>query len=215
MVCSAKSTAEIISILKLKGKNMGLGPNWSADSYLNNLASVNPDPKKFNILRAIQIGTYLLVEVVYEGCTNFEGKKIMLYKNTTLSALEEQGKNVGIDPHFCDKAEYISPSARFIPTEEGWQDASYVALLLQKEPNNKTLSDLMEPVHAITGWMIECDSQSLDRTNLYRILPELKGRHGDSTAIMTVNKLSESQVNQLSWLPGVKKIKASVKTCPQ
>ena len=78
----------------------------------------NPDPENYTILRSCKYKKYLLVEVRYPDCTNYEGHKILLYKKTTLKDLLIQGS---IDPHFAANKEKHSPIARFEPTDEGWE----------------------------------------------------------------------------------------------
>lgn len=73
----------------------------------------NPDPENFTILNEIRIGKYLMVEAHYPDATNFEGKKIMIYKTETSM------KNIKkLDPHFS-KTE-PSPLIRLTPTTKGW-----------------------------------------------------------------------------------------------
>jgi hypothetical protein len=86
----------------------------------------NPDPRKYKILRYKCRGLCLVVEIEYEGCTNYEGRKVMLFRNTTINKLKQQG---AIDPHFSDNTDMISPFARFEPTELGW----YAALRLASD----------------------------------------------------------------------------------
>jgi hypothetical protein len=76
----------------------------------------NPDPSKYTILTCYYFGTFMLLYLSYEGCTNFEGKKILVFRNITLMDLETQGF---IDPHFSDSKTVHHPIARFLPTEEG------------------------------------------------------------------------------------------------
>ncbi len=103
---------------------MGLGPNWSSSSYDENgdstQSSPNPDPQNCIIERFEQKNNHLLVEIHYPTCTNYEGKKVLLYQGITLKALQEQQKIVGIDPHFSNNPNYLSPIARFEPTQTGW-----------------------------------------------------------------------------------------------
>lgn len=80
----------------------------------------NPNPNNYRILKWIQIKNYLILEVQYLDCTNYEGVKILLYQNCTMADLEKQKS---IDPHFCDNKKYHSPIARFIPTQKGWDMA--------------------------------------------------------------------------------------------
>lgn len=79
---------------------------------------VNPDPKNFKILAIEQKNGYILLEVKYPDCNNYEGKKILLYKHVTLAELILQGS---LDPHFAQFENYHSPIARFEPTHQGWR----------------------------------------------------------------------------------------------
>lgn len=76
----------------------------------------NPNPKNYRIEYAEHIGAHLVVEVVYPDCTNYEGRKIMVFANLTLAQLMNQK---WIDPHFCDNPAFHSPVARFEPTDRG------------------------------------------------------------------------------------------------
>ena len=82
----------------------------------------NPDPKKFNIVKTHEAqgfaSTFSVVAIKYEGCTNYEGLKILVfaYPLSYITSLKE------IDPHFCDNG-HTSPIARFEPTSKGWQHA--------------------------------------------------------------------------------------------
>lgn len=79
----------------------------------------NPDPKNYEIQSHYEIGDFLIIQIKYLDCINYEGVKILVFK-TTMEKLMAQ-KN--IDPHFCDNKKFISPIARFEPTQEGWDDA--------------------------------------------------------------------------------------------
>lgn len=77
----------------------------------------NPDPSNWEILRYEYIGNVLVIEIKYPDCTNYEGRKILMYNNVSLVDIVNQKV---IDPHFCDNKRYKHPIARFEPTEEGW-----------------------------------------------------------------------------------------------
>ena len=85
----------------------------------------NPDPLEWSVLNSFEENGYLLVELRYPDCTNYEGKKIMLYQGVKLNELKQQKR---IDPHFSDNPNFHSPIARFEPTWKGWQ----TGLLLMK-----------------------------------------------------------------------------------
>jgi hypothetical protein len=89
----------------------------------------NPDPTKFRLVDSEEVGDWLVVKINYPGCTNYEGDKIMVYKNMTLKRLWIHNK---IDPHFF-KGE-MSPVARFEPTAHGWDMALAFAKMMTSAP---------------------------------------------------------------------------------
>ena len=78
----------------------------------------NPDPSNYVIKNHKSIRGNLLVFIVYPDCTNYEGKKILLFKGTTIEDLMKQEL---IDPHFSENPKFKSPIARFEPTKFGWE----------------------------------------------------------------------------------------------
>ena len=85
----------------------------------------NPDPSNYIIIDEWSCGSptgeyYLVLMIQYPDCTNYEGKKILVYHNVTKTSLLTQRL---IDPHFSDKPGYYSPIARFLPNDEGWSMA--------------------------------------------------------------------------------------------
>jgi len=78
----------------------------------------NPNPSKYKILKKKIVGKFLVVEIAYDGCTNYEGKKILVFKDVSYQKLMEQQS---IDPHFSENKDLISPIARFEPTKRGWK----------------------------------------------------------------------------------------------
>ena len=73
-----------------------------------------PNPINFRILELIQVGDNVVAKIQYPDCTNFEGIKICVFKNTTTDDIKN--RNI-IDPHFADNPN--APVARFTPTIEG------------------------------------------------------------------------------------------------
>src|SRR5258707_315246 len=59
----------------------------------------NPNPKNWRLIKSQTIGRYYIIEVNYPDCTNYEGNKILMFKDTTWNNLRNQG---AIDPHFSD-----------------------------------------------------------------------------------------------------------------
>jgi hypothetical protein len=97
-------------------KKMGLF-KMSTGTTPDSVIPTQPLPRadNFKIKKIEQVGQRLVVLIVYPDCTNFEGKKILVY-NTTIEHLVSQKH---LDPHFSD-GDYLSPIARFLPTEGGW-----------------------------------------------------------------------------------------------
>lgn len=96
---------------------MGLSPfsHWSEDDC-SATEVPNPDARIFKILKAIEHGEFLIVKMEYPTCTNFNGIKILVYKDVTVEQLYER---LRIDPHFSDDVDAFSPIARFEPTNVG------------------------------------------------------------------------------------------------
>jgi hypothetical protein len=86
-----------------------------------------PDPYNFRIVRGEENGNWVVIEVHYPDCNNYEGLKILLYRGIPLTKLRAQKR---LDPHFCDHKGCISPFARFEPTEEGWAAALTLSKIL-------------------------------------------------------------------------------------
>ena len=90
---------------------------------------INPNPSNYEVLDGVEIGDYIILKINYPNCTNYEGNKILLFK-CRLKELQEQEL---IDPHFSNNPNYISPIARFEPTEDGWDNAVLLASSLDLE----------------------------------------------------------------------------------
>jgi len=96
---------------------------------LDNLEKVNKKQSradKYIIQQSIQIGNNLVLDIVYQNCTNYEGRKILVFKHMTLDKLLENNHQL-IDPHFSKNTDYVSPFARMEPTEEGLRYAKIFA----------------------------------------------------------------------------------------
>lgn len=78
----------------------------------------NPNPYKFNIEKYMIYGNYILVKINYPDCTTFNGDKILVYENVTITDLQITDI---LDPHFGDNEKYIYPIAQFTPTKKGWE----------------------------------------------------------------------------------------------
>jgi len=82
----------------------------------------NPNPFVFVIEKIVQIGRYTIAQVHYPNCTNYEGRKILLWHGHTLQNIK---RLKAIDPHFSEDS--FAPIARFEPTIRGWKMAEKMA----------------------------------------------------------------------------------------
>lgn len=89
----------------------------------------NPDPNNYKIVKAKEVGNYLILKINYPDCTNYEGNKILVFKAKTLIDIVNQKY---IDPHFFIDSKIASPIARFIPTDGGWDMAVMFATMMEK-----------------------------------------------------------------------------------
>lgn len=89
-------------------KNRSSSPNFCADT------SSTFSTKNFRIKSIEKIDIYLLVKIHYNECKNFEGNKILLFKNLSIEELLSMND---IDPHFSNKNGNKSPIARFEPID--------------------------------------------------------------------------------------------------
>jgi hypothetical protein len=119
---------------------MGMHIGFSSSTYDSQSRRfkqfANPNPNNYKIEecweQSVELddgtqGNLLVINIHYPDCTNYEGRKILVYKNTTLLELVNQKT---IDPHFSDNKEFYSPIARFLPTNEGWEMAKIFCTLV-------------------------------------------------------------------------------------
>jgi len=84
----------------------------------------NPNPENYRIIKYIEIKGHLVVMINYIDCINYEGNKILLFKDCEY---DELNKQKSIDPHFAENKGYLSPFACFEPTQFGWDAACLIA----------------------------------------------------------------------------------------
>lgn len=84
-----------------------------------------PNPRCFLIEYMKQIGPNVVARIRYPNCANFEGLKIVVYRDATVKMISDQ---VELDPHFSQNG--LSPFARFKPTADGWNAAEALACLI-------------------------------------------------------------------------------------
>lgn len=101
---------------------MGLNFFASEDSA-SNIQSPNPNPYLFLELNKEVIGDYSIIEALYLGCTTFDGRKLMLVKNSESIVSR-------LDPHLLGDGHPVI--ARFEPNEKGWRMAKMCALYLKE-----------------------------------------------------------------------------------
>ena len=95
---------------------MGMNIGFSSSHF----ESLNPNPYEYTILSSYwdKENNNSILFVQYNGCTNFEGCKILVYKNKSVSFLLTRKK---LDPHFAKTG--LAPFARFEPTQSGMEAA--------------------------------------------------------------------------------------------
>jgi len=84
----------------------------------------NPDPANYKIIDTLTVGNILIADIQYPDCKNYEGRKILVFEGVTAKSLRGQKL---IDPHFSKNSKYLSPIARFEPTDRGWKMAESFA----------------------------------------------------------------------------------------
>lgn len=95
------------------------------EKQMQEIKEKNPQPDKWEYIQHYVAGEYIALELKYIGCTNYEGRKILVCR---CKERDFMFKKPNIDPHFCDKPNNtIHPIARFEPTKSGWLDAKEFA----------------------------------------------------------------------------------------
>jgi len=103
---------------------MGMPGPFGAGCLTNPRAPApNPDPSRWTLLRGWEFENACVVEVRYYDCTNFEGRKVMVFRGGQ-GAVGEGGS---LDPHFCRRDNALM--ARFRP------DAAGIAMAIQLAEN--------------------------------------------------------------------------------
>lgn len=102
---------------------MGVGFSWSGQydgkpGFSSNKSSLrydppNPDPFNSRIISHKKFNGISIVEIKYEGCTTFNGHKLLVLKKN-LDDIESKN----IDPHLLGKDHIVL--ARFEPNKMGW-----------------------------------------------------------------------------------------------
>jgi len=88
-----------------------------------------PNPSRWKLKRHLTMNHYLIIEITYDDCINFEGRKILMFdKGVTLKDITRQKL---IDPHFSESKDFFHPIARFVPTQRGWEMAIDLAISMR------------------------------------------------------------------------------------
>lgn len=90
----------------------------------------SPEVHNYTIERWLNVGRSLVVKIRYNDAKNYEGLKIMVYKDCDIEKLKAQKL---IDPHFAANKTLYSPFARFEPTADGWNAAIRTAEVAHKQ----------------------------------------------------------------------------------
>jgi hypothetical protein len=94
-----------------------------------------PNPYVFVIEGMLEMKAATLVMVRYPGCTNLEGRKLLLFLGRVGDQIRRATK---LDPHFSE--ERLSPTARFRPDQNGLDLAIWMAESIEsaEEKNSPT-----------------------------------------------------------------------------
>ena len=101
--------------------------NSFGNDYASSCNVQDPDPEKFKIKDIMQEGNFVIAEILYPNCTNYEGIKIIVFNNATVKEIKELSI---IDPHFLENNKVF---ARFKPTIGGINAAFILCKQLNKE----------------------------------------------------------------------------------
>ena len=82
---------------------------------------IEPHPEVFQVLECSEGTNYLYVVAKYPHCTNFEGEKVLVMKDTSKTDVLLMK---ALDPHFYEDNKIV---ARFKPDEEGKRLAKLLA----------------------------------------------------------------------------------------
>ncbi len=75
-----------------------------------------PDPRNFTVEKMKEVSGRTVVQLIYPGCTNYEGRKVLVYDMPWRQVFNTRF----LDPHFCESNNHPVPIARFEPTLRGW-----------------------------------------------------------------------------------------------
>jgi hypothetical protein len=119
---------------------------FSRYSTEKEIVYVDKDPNafsrlKYTVEKYLEHGGHLAIQLKYDECKNYEGRKILVFQDTTILDLWHQKE---IDPHFTDDKAFKHPVARFIPTDEGWGMATKFLLSFRSKTTRSSELGPME-----------------------------------------------------------------------
>lgn len=100
-----------------------MGKLFNLSTESSDVSPPNPNPEKKSTLKVEFYGAYAIMEIMYFGCTTFNGRKLLL--------LKDRKYRKSLDPHLLGDGHPVI--ARFEPNEEGWK----LARLCAKELTNE------------------------------------------------------------------------------
>jgi len=116
-----------MGMLSKKYRNCPTGAYVGRATAMQEKVVSAPDPSSWSVLRLQTItgmsGSATVMMLRYPDCTNFEGRKVLVYRGEVALDLR-----IPRDPHFAEDGS--GPIARFQPNEEGWRDAMMYAEML-------------------------------------------------------------------------------------
>jgi|CXWL01.1.fsa_nt_gi hypothetical protein len=134
------------SFAKKPSRSMGMsaGGDWPyptvrklvevCNDKITKVLASDPNPAKYKIIDETVVGTCVVVRVNYPDCTNYEGKKILVFDD--VNQWKKLKKKKRLDPHFVE--DQYSPMARFEPTERGMVLAVKTARILSNLCESQT-----------------------------------------------------------------------------
>lgn len=109
---------------------VGMFGSSSSNSIPCSTCGINPSPTNFNIEGQHDCGAASVLIVTYPNCTNYKGRKVMVFDIPLQKLISKISRAKQLDPHFSEDS--LSPCARFSPTTDGINQAIQFANSLNK-----------------------------------------------------------------------------------
>jgi len=121
---------------------MGFNVAYRCPSGAKVVENISPTGDNFQLLSLQEGASTTLAEVLYPECTNFEGRKLLVYLKEDLQGFDLTLASK-LDPHFSEHRG-LSPVARFEPSERGLKMANLFCQALDLVLANKKDSVFLE-----------------------------------------------------------------------